>query len=62
MKNAVFAALAVALVTSTAAIAAPKDKSGTSDSEVGQYFNCIIPTLGPKGYRTGACWLDGAST
>jgi hypothetical protein len=60
MKNRVFAAaLVVAMVTSTAAIAAPRgDASGTGIYQPGQLFNCLIPYPGPRGFREGPCWLN----
>ena len=59
-KTGAFAvALAVAVATSSAAIAAPKD-AATGIYKPGGYFNCLIPTPGPKGFREGGCWLDGA--
>jgi len=57
MKNSGIAvALVVALVTSSAALAAPK--SYTTEAGVyqpGQYFDCLIPR-GPTGFREGPCW------
>ena len=52
------AALAFALVTSSAAIAAPRDYSGYGIEQPGSWFNCVIPYPGPGGSRTGPCWLD----
>ncbi|HEU5284990.1 MAG TPA: hypothetical protein VFU20_00600 [Sphingomicrobium sp.] len=62
MNKAYAAALLIAAATSSAALAAPKgDSSGSGYDEPGKYFNCVIPFPGPKGFRTGACWLDGAT-
>lgn len=61
MNRGYVAALLLAAATSSAAIAAPKgDSSGSGYDVPGKYFNCVIPYPGPKGFRTGACWLDGA--
>ena len=52
------AALIAAVVASSAAFAAPKNKSSGDDGvETGTLFNCVIPMPGPRGYRIGACWL-----
>ncbi|HEU4704546.1 MAG TPA: hypothetical protein VFS45_02390 [Sphingomicrobium sp.] len=62
MKKTFAAALLIAAVTSSAALAGPKaDSSGTGYEEPGKYFNCLIPYPGPKAFRTGGCWLDGAT-
>ena len=53
-------ALALASLMSSAAIAAPRDYSGVGIEQPGAWFNCVIPYPGPKGFRTGGCWLDGA--
>ena len=52
------AAMAVALVTSSAAIAAPRDYSAVGIEQPGAWFNCVSPYPGPGGFRTGPCWLD----
>jgi hypothetical protein len=52
------AALAIALVTSSAAIAGPRDYSQVGVETPGAWFNCDIPTPGPRGFRTGPCWLE----
>ena len=60
MKRTLFAAtLVAALITSTAALAAPNgDTSDSGYAEPGAYFSCVIPLPGKKSFRTGACWLD----
>jgi hypothetical protein len=50
------AALVVALVTSSAAIAAPRDYSLATLDTPGAFFTCFSPH-GPA-LRTGPCWLD----
>lgn len=60
MKRGYLTALLLAAATSSAAIAAPKGDSGSGYDQPGRYFNCVIPFPGPKGFRTGACWLEGA--
>ena len=51
------AALAVAIVTSSAALAEPPDWSTTNTIETpGAYFHCY-QAHGPA-FRTGPCWLD----
>ena len=52
------AVLAVALATSTAAIAGPRDYSDQGVETPGALFNCVIPSPGPGGFRLGPCWLD----
>ncbi len=52
------AVLAAALVTSSAAVAAPRDYSQQGVETPGALFNCVIPYPGPGGFRTGPCWLD----
>ena len=60
MKNRVSAAaLAVALVTSSAAIAAPRDHTLNTLESPGAYFHCMMPRPGPL--RDGPCWLDSVS-
>lgn len=60
-RNKTFAAvLAISIMTSTTAMAAKKDAE-TGAYNPGGYFNCLIPNPGPKGFRTGGCWLDGAT-
>jgi len=59
MKSRVLAAtLAAALVTSSAAIAAPRDFSLNTVETPGAYFNCQSPHPGPPAFRIGPCWLD----
>lgn len=59
MKNRVSAAaLAVALVTSSAAIAAPRDHTLNTLESPGAYFHCESPHPGPPAFRIGPCWLD----
>jgi hypothetical protein len=57
MKNSRIAvALTVALVTSTAALAAPKSYTNeTGTYQPGQYFDCLIPR--GQAFREGPCWL-----
>jgi hypothetical protein len=52
------AVLVAALVTSSAAIAAPRDYSQATVETPGAFFNCVSPYPGPGGFRTGPCWLD----
>lgn len=61
MNKGYVAALLLAAAASSAAIAAPRDSSSSGFGEPGQYFNCLIPYPGPKGFRTGGCWLNGAT-
>ena len=57
MKNSRIAvALTVALVTSSAALAAPKSYvTETGVYQPGQYFDCLIPRA--QGFREGPCWI-----
>jgi len=58
MKNRVSTAvLAVALATSSAAIAAPPVYSAQSVETPGALFNCEMPSRGPR-IMLGPCWLD----
>jgi hypothetical protein len=58
MKRTVLAAaLIAAVVTSTAAIAAPKANTSETGYQPGQFFNCLIPFGGPTGFREGPCWI-----
>ena len=50
------AALVVAVVHSTAALAAPKSRIGDDGYQPGQWFNCVVQIPGPS--RTGPCWVD----
>ena len=58
MKNSGIAvALIVALVTSSAALAAPKSYvTANGVYQPGQYFDCLIPR-GPRGFMEGPCWI-----
>lgn len=58
MKNSGIAvALIVALVTSSAALAAPKSyATPTGVYQPGQYFDCLI-SRGPAGFMEGPCWI-----
>ena len=60
MKSKVLAAtLVAALVTSSAAIAAPRDYSLNTVETPGAFFHCMMPRPGPL--RDGPCWLDSVS-
>ena len=55
--NFVAAALVVAMVGSTAALAAPRgNPHAESEYNVGELFNCVVPLPGPV--RLGPCWLN----
>jgi hypothetical protein len=57
MKTKILAAaLVVAVIHSTAAIAAPKGRTTDSGYQPGQWFNCVVLIPGPT--RTGPCWVD----
>ena len=57
MKNLLAATLVVAMISSTAAIAAPRgNPNATGAYSPGQLFNCIVLLPGPT--RTGPCWLN----
>ncbi len=58
MKKSLFAVtLAVALASSTAAIAAPRGNPTATDGyQPGQWFNCMVLLPGPQ--RLGPCWVQ----
>ena len=58
MKNGIVAAaLAIAAVTSSAALAAPKgDGGGARSGGQDRDFTCLIPYPGPMGFKPSPCW------